>query len=247
MASSQEKGVLNFLAEFSKMNTTLTGFGITFNPPEKLRLSNLQDSLSRATGLISELNVAYSANKNAISVRSAAYKTLPSLVTRVVNFFAITSADSALKANVKSAAAKLHPSSKKSKSTQQATSTMTMDENGTTETPKTHSTAQTGYDNKLGHLRLIIALVSTESTYSPAETEITIASLNSFASELEHCNQLVVETQSRLYSLRKQRNELLYGKKNSLAVLGREVKQYVKAAYSANSKEAKAINSICLS
>lgn len=244
MTSAKEKGILNFMGEFARLNTTINGFGATYNPPEKLRLSNLQDAYIRATTILSELNLAFSANKNAISVRTAQYATLQSRITRVVNFFAITNADSSLKVNVKATAAKLHSASRKAKDS----NVMQAEGNGlSTEEPKTHSTAQTGFENKLGHLRLITAMVETEATYTPAESDISVASLKAFASDLEHNNLLVMETQSRLTSLRKQRDEFLFGKTNSLRTLGQEVKKYVVAVYGANSNEAKAIKSIRLS
>ena len=252
MASSQEKGVLNFIAECSKMNITVSGFGSSYSPPDRLKLTNLQDTLAKATQLLSELNLAISANKNAISVRAAAYETLPSRITRVVNFFSITNADNTLKANVKSVAAKFRSSSKKSKDSKQDTTVVAVENAGvnetaeTAKTAKTRSNAQTGFDNKLGHLRLTIALVETEPSYSPAEVDLTVASLNNFASELEQCNLMVAETQSRLNALRKQRDELIYGKTNSLLSLGHDVKKYVRAAYGNNSNEAMAINAIRL-
>lgn len=244
MASAKEKGILDFMAEFAKLNTTVVGFGATYNPPEKLKLLNLQDAYIRATTILSELNLAFSANKNAISVRSAQYATLQSRITRVVNFFAITNADSSLKANVKSTAAKLHSASRKAKDS----NIMQAEGNGLpSEESKTHSTAQTGFENKLGHLRRITAMVETEASYTPAESDISVASLKAFASDLEHNNLLVTETQSRLSALRKERDEFLFGKTNSLRTLGQEVKKYVIAVYGANSKEAKAIKSIRLS
>ena len=161
MSSSTESGILNCLDGFTKLVAMILSFGSSYNPtPARLKSENLQNSLNQAKTIVADVNSAYSANKNAIAARKAAFISLSKLFTRVVNAFTITDADANLKANVKSVAAKMHSSSKKSSASE-------ADNGNSPDTGQSHSSAQTGYINKVGHLRRIIALMSAKRLWEP--------------------------------------------------------------------------------
>ena len=92
-----------------------------------------------------------------------------------------------------------------------------------------------------------IFVMQTEPSYQPAETDLTIASLTTFADELEQLNLTVIETENKLASVRDQRDDIFNNKITGLKTIGQEVKRYVKSAYGTDSSEAQNILPIKLS
>ena len=243
MKSAQESGVLNFIAGFQQVVTSVADLGSTYNPkPERLKTVNLQASLAQTNLLQAEVVTNEGIYRNAISARQAIYEPIRKFATRINNAFAITDADPNLKATVKGITAKFRSSSNKSRATASAAS----EGSNTSEMPRTHSTAQTGYDNLPGHLRRIIAIIETVPSYDPAESDLSLNSIKNMASTCDQANSRAMEAENRFNMARDRRDDFLYNKNTGLIAVTHEVKQYVKSAFGANSDVAKRIIAIRL-
>ena len=255
MKTLQESGVLNFIAGFKELITKVLALRELFNPkPDRIKTENLQALLAQANQLQAEVDAADGIYRNAVSARKAVYQPIPKLATRINNAFAITDADANLKVTVKSITAKFRSSRKKN--TDEATTTTNAaaaamnsasDEATTTKKPKTHSTAQTGFDNTLGHLKRMVSIAETVRSYDPAETDLTITSIKSVIASCDQANLQVIEAANVYSTARDRRDDFLYNKTTGLVVIAKDVKAYVKSAYGPNSDIAKRILSIRLS
>jgi len=215
----------------------------TYNPkPERLKTANLQAGLEQTNQLQAAAVTADGIYRNAVSARQAVYEPVRNFATRINNAFAITDADPNLKATVKNITGKFRSTSRKKRATASAAS----EGSSTSEMPRTHSTAQTGYDNLPGHLRRIIAIIETVPSYDPAESDLSLNSIKNMASTCDQANARAIEAENRFNMARDRRDDFLYNKNSGLIAVAHEVKQYVKAAYGANSDVAKRIIAIRL-
>lgn len=247
MKSSQESGVLNFIAGFVELVTNVLGLGISFNPKlERIKAQNLQTSLVQLNTLQAEAVAMDGQYRNAVASRKAIYAPIAKLVTRVTNAFLITDADPNLKANFKAVAAKFRSTSKPAAAKATTSQATVTDGATTTELPKKHSTAQTGFDSIPGHLNRLISFIETVPSYDPAETDIALAALKELSARCTQSNLVVMEVESKFNMAHDRRDDFLYNKSTGLNVVAQEVKKYVKSVYGANSDIFKRINAIRL-
>lgn len=247
MKSSQESGVLNFIAGFVELVTNVLALATSFNPKlERIKTPNLQASLTQMNTLQAEAVALDGQFRNAIASRKAIYAPIPKLVTRVTNAFLLTDADPNLKANFKAVAAKFRSSSKPATASATASKAKATDGAATSELPKKRSTAQTGYDSIPGHLNRMISYIETVHSYDPAEVDITLSALKDLSARCTQSNLVVMEVASKYNMARDRRDDFLYNKSTGLNVVAQEVKKYVKSAYGADSDIFKRINAIRL-
>lgn len=247
MKSSQESGVLNFIAGFVELNTNVLALGSSYNPKlERIKTQNLQVSLTQMNTLQAEAVAIDGQYRNAIASRKAIYAPIPKLVTRVTNAFLLTDADPNLKANFKAVAGKFRSSGKRATASASASKATAADGAATSELPKKHSTAQTGFDSIPGHLSRMISFIETVPSYDPAEADITLSALKDLSARCTQSNLVVMEVESKFNLSRDRRDDFLYNKSTGLNVVAQEVKKYVKSVYGADSDIFKRINAIRL-
>ncbi len=99
----------------------------------------------------------------------------------------------------------------------------------------THSTSQLSYDNQVGNVEGMLALLSNITLYNPNEDQLKIASLQAFATELRAANNAVSATFVPLSQARATRDELLYTSEDSVVNIAKLVKAYVSAAFGTQS------------
>lgn len=99
----------------------------------------------------------------------------------------------------------------------------------------THSTSQLSYDNQIGNVDGVVALLGTIASYNPNENELKITALQTFAAELRAANDAVSSNFPQLSQARGLRNEALYTGEDSVVNIAKLVKAYVSAAFGANS------------
>lgn len=100
---------------------------------------------------------------------------------------------------------------------------------------KTHSTSQMSYDNQVGNVEGMIALLSTIASYNPNEDALKITALQTFATELRAANDAVSSSFPPLSQARGRRNEALYTGEDSVVDIAKLVKAYVSAAFGTDS------------
>lgn len=100
---------------------------------------------------------------------------------------------------------------------------------------KTHSTSQMSYDNQVGNVEGMVALLSNIASYNPNENALKITALQAFAAELRAANNAVSSSFVPLSQARGRRDEALYTGEDSVVNLAKLVKAYVSAAFGTNS------------
>lgn len=100
---------------------------------------------------------------------------------------------------------------------------------------KTHSTSQMSYDNQVGNVEGMVALLSNIASYNPNENELKVTALQTFAAELKAANDAVSSSFVPLSQARGRRDEVLYTSEDSVVNTAKLVKAYVSAAFGTNS------------
>lgn len=108
----------------------------------------------------------------------------------------------------------------------------------------THSTSQLSYDNQIGNVESIVALLSNIPSYNPNESELKLTSLQTFATELRAVNNAVSTNFVPLSQARGSRDELLYTSPDSVVNTALLVKAYVSAAFGTASQLHKQIKGL---
>jgi hypothetical protein len=101
---------------------------------------------------------------------------------------------------------------------------------------KQRSSAQTSYDNQLGHLRGYLGVLGTVSSYDPSEADLKLPALQSFIDDLQAKNDAVSASFVPLSQARGLRDQLLYQADNSVVNTALLVKEYVKGAFGTQSQ-----------
>jgi hypothetical protein len=112
------------------------------------------------------------------------------------------------------------------------------------EVEKTHSSAQLGYDNQLGHLRGYLGVLSTVASYDPSEADLKLPALQSFVDDLRAKNDAVSASFVPLSQARGLRDQLLYQADHSVVNTAILVKEYVKGAFGTQSQLYKQIKGL---
>lgn len=239
MASTSETGHVKNAENFGKLITEVSGFGATYNPSSSdLKLTQLQTKNTAVQTAMANVNTKEGLWKAKINARQTAYEKMATLASRCVGVAASEDLNAKIIKDLRAVVKKITG----------RRSEKLPDEPPPSAAPvaKTVSAAQTSFDKRKDHFSKLIALLQTASGYTPSETGLTIAALNTYLSSLSTANTDVNNTASDLYQERKDRNIELYKEKTGAVDIALRVKEYVKGmmpagAGSAEYKRVKAI------
>ncbi|OFY26407.1 MAG: hypothetical protein A2275_00475 [Bacteroidetes bacterium RIFOXYA12_FULL_35_11] len=258
MTSTTETGHDKNVANLEDLISRCTGFGTAFNPSKAaLKIPALNALQTSGRNVIQALKVAETAFDNATNTREIAFNPLKKLCTRIVNSLEVSGATKqtiadAITINRKVQGVRATP--KKSKNALDAFIESThkdagTDSTGTTTTPvatepKQISVSQQSYDSYIDHLTKLIQVISTEPLYTPNETELKVATLNTTLTNLKSTNTAVINATTTYSNALLTRNTTLYQPSTGLVDLALEVKKYVKSLFGATSPQYKQISKI---
>lgn len=97
--------------------------------------------------------------------------------------------------------------------------------------------SQQSYDRKIEHLGALISLLENNPVYHPNEEELKLSALQSKLKYLQTHNTNLAHSYALYSEALHERNHLLYNPQNGLLQTVKEVKQYVKSVYGANSSQ----------
>lgn len=97
--------------------------------------------------------------------------------------------------------------------------------------------SQQSYDRKIEHFAALITLLENNPVYNPNEEELKITTLQSKLNCLQTHNEELFQSYRQYSQALQERNQLLYHPQNGLLQTVKEVKQYVKSVYGANSTQ----------
>ena len=111
----------------------------------------------------------------------------------------------------------------------------------TDESIKQISAAQTGFDNKLGNVKKLVAMLKVQTNYAPNENDIKLATLQALVTDIVNKNDKVGETAPPMLYGRDDRDKELYAANDGAFDLASKIKKYFKAAFGPSSNEYKHI------
>ena len=229
MASTSEVGHAKNVANFQDLIEFVTGYGATYNPSKNaLKLSQLIALKASADATLADVITKNTNYNNKVNERITAFSGLKSLSTRLVNALQTTDATTETIGNAKTFNRKMQ--GKKASSSQTPT-----DPN--TPAPTTISTSQQSYDQLIQHLAGLTSVLEAETSYTPNETDLQVATLQTKIADLTTKNTAVATAYASISNSRIERNETLYSSSTGLVETANEVKKYIKSVFGASSPQ----------
>ena len=229
MASTSEVGHAKNVANFQDLIEFVTGYGATYNPSKNaLKLPQLIALKASADATLADVITKNTNYNNKVNERITAFSGLKSLSTRLVNALQTTEATTETVGNAKTFNRKMQ--GKKASSSQTPT-----DPN--TPAPTTISTSQQSYDQLIQHLAGLTSVLEAETSYTPNETDLQVATLQTKIADLTAKNTAVATAYASISNSRIARNETLYSSSTGLVETANEVKKYIKSVFGASSPQ----------
>ena len=218
------------IANFNTLNTYLASLAKDYQPSKaSIQLSNLQKLWINAKDAAKKLSDSASPYSTAVDAQEAVFKPFNKLLTRVIK---------ALRASVDDEAeAETAESFRQKIAGERPKKPKVGDEPGS----ETHSTSQRSYDNQVKNFNQLISTLKSISAYAPNEPELTIASLEALAADMDKKVTAVDTIQAPMINARIARNKVLYTPKTGIVELVDDVKSYIGSVYGATSPELKFI------
>ena len=229
MPSTSEVGHAKNVANFQDLIEFVTGYGATYNPSKNsLKLPQLIALKASADATLADVITKNTNYNNKVNERITAFSGLKSLSTRLVNALQTTDATTETIGNAKTFNRKMQ--GKKASSSQTPT-----DPN--TPAPTTISTSQQSYDQLIQHLAGLASVLEAETSYTPNETDLQVATLQTKIADLTTKNTAVATAYASISNSRIERNETLYSSSTGLVETANEVKKYIKSVFGASSPQ----------
>lgn len=239
MTSTSEVGHAKNVANFEDLIAYCTAYGASYNPSKAaLQLTSLNTLLTTAQTEIGNVATAKNTFDTITGDRQLIFEPLKPLATKVFNYLSVTDATEQTILDAKTINNKLQGR-----------------RSGTvTETPPTEGDGEGGnnsvsvsrqsYDSLTENFAAFVDLVSSVPSYTPNETELTVASLSTFLINLQTANTNVINAEVVYSNARILRNDILYAENTGLVAIALDVKKYVKAVFGATSPQYKQISGI---
>lgn len=239
MSSQSEVGHAKNVANFADIIAYCTAYGTAYNPSKAaLQLTALNTLLTSAQTELANVTTAKNAFDTVTGDRQLIFEPLKPLATKVFNYLSVTDATSETIADAKTINNKLQ--GKRAGTTIENPPTEGEGENQN----NTVSVSRQSYDMLTENFASFVDLVSSVPSYIPNETELTIASLTTFLTNLQTANTNVMNAEVAYSNARISRNNILYSENTGLVDIALDVKKYVKAIFGATSPQYKQISGI---
>lgn len=193
-----------------------------------LKVVGLNAQHAAALNAVEALNDALATYRLAVTDRLLAFEELAVRILRSRNLLRASGASKDLLADAETSVSKVR-GKHKTKKAPAAT--------GAPGAPgdASHSTSQMSYDNQLGNFKVYLSILTQVASYAPLEADLTLASLQAFAAELQAKNDAVSAAFAALGQARGMRDGLLYTNEDSVVAIAQLVKAYVNGAFGADS------------
>lgn len=262
-SSISEVGHAKNVAHFAILITYCAGYGSTYNPSAApIKIPALNTTLTNSqTALTNAINDT-TANTAAVNARIAAFLNIKKLATRMLAALNGAGATTAQIANAKTINRKIQGSRAKitptaSTATTPTSTTTPTDSPSTTTPPATGkatptatvtphkaSTSQQSFDQLIQHFQAFVALLAAVPTYNPNETDLKIAALNTYLTNLNTTNNAAITAHTKLANTLIARNKVLYTPVIGLCAIAQETKNYIKSIYGATAPEYKQVSKL---
>jgi hypothetical protein len=246
MSTYIESGHAKNTANFDHLIALLLTYGTNYTPSSpSLAITNLQTVLTNAQTALTTVKNEYNGWKNATNGREIAFDPLKGLSTRLLNTLVAVGANEQTIKDYKTLNAKVQ-GSKLTKADAGIIEDPNADAANKTTLPvkKTVSVSQQSFDNLIEHYDKIIKLLASVPAYNPTETALKVATLQTTLANLKTLNTAAYTSAAKVSNARIARNKILYENPDSLIVLAKAVKAYIKGKFGASSPEYGQVSSI---
>ena len=236
MASTSEVGHPINVANFQDLIEAVIGYGATYAPSKtSLQLIALNALQADAEAKLLAVTTKKAAFNMKVNERVIAFSDLRPLATRILNALQVTEASDETIKDAKTINRKIQ--GKRATDNQ---APLAPD----APVPITISSSQQSYDQLIQHLTALVELLKLEPTYTPAETDLQIVSLEAYIVELRSENTSVATAHTNVNNAIIARDETLYKKETGLFDIAADIKKYVKSVYGAASPQYNQIKGI---
>ncbi len=241
MPSTSETGHAKNVANFETLISFCKGYGTYYNPSrDALKVANLEALLTKAKEAINNCTTKQTLFDNATDVRKDSFANIKPLGTKVVNALAVSGVDDSIIEGARTINRKLQG--------KRATTKKDTTSNAEGTTPPTAknsiSVSQLSYDYQIEHLYGLVELVSTHAEYQPNETELKVADLKTYITNLKALNTKVINANTEWSNSRVYRDSLLYTDKTGLVQIANDVKLYILSVFGKTSMQYKQVSKI---
>lgn len=238
MNAKTESTISNSISNFGTLITTCKGYKQKYNPSNPwLQISSLEALRNRTSSSILDVRNAKRFFDDAVIHRRLLFGPLSKLASRLFSSFKVTNAP---KARIDDLQAYI----RKIQGTKVSGTSATPPPEGFENAPKTISTAQLGYVNKVNHLENLISVLESEPSYAPNEADLQVETLKKLAADMKAANEAVAEANDSYNTALNARNALLYAAENGMMATALDVKDYVKSVFTATSPEYKKVSKL---
>jgi hypothetical protein len=238
MPSTSETGHAKNVANFETLISFCTGYGATYNPSrDALKVANLQTLLTTAKAAIADCKTKETTFDNATDARKESFATLKALGTRIVNALSVSGVADSVVEGARTINRKLQGQRANGSAPAEPVATGGTASTPTTPAPATASSSQQSYDNLVEHFNGLIELVGSHAEYNPNETELKVATLQTYLAELRTANKNVTDANTAWSNSRISRDNTLYADTTGLVDIALDVKAYVKSVFNATSPQ----------
>ena len=248
MGNSKEQGHEKNVANLDQLIAECRMMGDTYHPSRKdLLLEMLMDLRLRARAILVAQGTAKSELNMITNVRSMLFAQLPKLATRIFRAARASGFTDRSLDDLKEHLNKIRGRRATSKAAilkKAAKRTGESKEGETSTPPVTISVSQMGFDNLAKHFREMIDDVSRNSLYNPNEEDLKLESITNRLADMDDKNQQCKTAAVKLFSLRQQRDAVLYKAVTGVCAISAAVKDYVMSVAGARGGVAKRVRNI---
>jgi hypothetical protein len=258
MISRIESGINTYVGHFNLLIGICEGFGSVYNPRvQYLMIASLKTQAAGIQTAINKVDQLLPVSVTAENARAEKFVQLAPLATRVQAAAIVLGLPDAILVHIKEVVRKIRgqraqaikdEGSSGSAGTLEAvgsSDTLRSSETDSSgETGKHRSVSQKSFNEQIEHLNQLIMLVSSQTTYTPAEADLSVSSLNSFLNAMRTTNDAAVKASFPLTNARMERDKLLYAPKTGMMDTALAVKEYVKSVFGAKSPQYKEVQRI---
>lgn len=243
MAKNYETGSAKNLANFDELIRNVKSFGDLYMPPVPLiTMPNLEIKAQMVRNTLDFINRADAAYNIALAAKEEEFKPLKKLFTRVLNILKIMSLPQSLIDEATSLNRKMQGKRATAKLTNTELNTLRLD--GVEK--KQISSSQQSVDNLIETFGKLIELLLSIGNYAPNEIELQLPFLTNQHSQLKLKNKETDDENVALNNARAARDLEMYAPQTGMVDVALAVKNYVKAAFNANSTQYKQISGIAI-
>ncbi|MCL9805670.1 hypothetical protein NAT51_09055 [Flavobacterium amniphilum] len=215
------KGHAKNVSNFQLLISFCHNLGAVYNPSNpRLKINQLELLYQSAFEKLNLLCVKREEFNKQTANRRKAFEDLKPLATKITNAFAASGVDKIALENAKAVNKMIQGVILKVVSS--------VDANGI-------CTSQQSYDKKITHFEALIHILEENPMYCPNEEELKVISLKGKLDCLQRHNSILSESYKAYNDALHQRNHVLYNSETGLLQTVKEVKQYVKSVFGANS------------